>query len=185
MTVKLLSVICRLREIKNSAGLPLVGSVLGCAALLLALAACRRLFWHKEEKAMEKTFDANDEMLHDVIAFVEEGLEAHDADMKAVMAICVSLEEMFVNIAHYAYPDQPGKATVGMRFDNDVAEIYLIDDGIPFDPLENDDPDIHADLADRNIGGLGIYMVKKSMDECRYERVNDQNIFTMKKRIRS
>ena len=139
---------------------------------------------NKDKETVERTFDATDEKLHEVMAFVEEGLEAHEADMKSTMAITVALEEMFVNISHYAYPDTTGKATVGMRFDHDEVEIYLIDSGIPFDPLEKEDPDIKASIEEREVGGLGIFMVKQSMDECHYERRNGQNIFTMRRKIR-
>ena len=138
---------------------------------------------NKEIETMEKTFDAKDEKLHEVISFVEEELEARGADMKTIMAVSISLEEMFVNIAHYAYPEKEGTATVRMAFEDNVLELTLIDSGIPFDPLEIEDPDIHAGLEERDVGGLGIYMVKQYMDECRYERKDGQNIFTMKKVI--
>ena len=133
---------------------------------------------------LERTFDAVDDKLHEVLAFAEQALEEHEADMKATMAITVALEEMFVNICHYAYPEKPGKVTVGMSFHHDKIYIYLVDNGIPFNPLENDDPDIDAKLEDRQIGGLGIYMVKKSMDSCRYERKGTQNRFIMSRRIK-
>ncbi|MBQ6478030.1 MAG: SpoIIE family protein phosphatase [Erysipelotrichaceae bacterium] len=139
---------------------------------------------NKDKETVEKTFDATDEKLHEVMAFVEEGLEAHGADMKSTMAISVALEEMFVNISHYAYPENKGKATIGMSFDHDEVEIYLIDNGIPFNPLDKEDPDIKAGIEEREVGGLGIFMVKQSMDECRYERRNGQNIFTMRRKIR-
>ena len=139
---------------------------------------------NKDKETVERTFDATDEKLHEAMAFVEEGLEAHEADMKSTMAITVALEEMFVNIAHYAYPDSKGKATIGMSFDNDEVEIYLIDSGIPFNPLEKEDPNVKASIEEREVGGLGIFMVKQSMDECHYERRNGQNIFTMKRKIR-
>jgi anti-sigma regulatory factor (Ser/Thr protein kinase) len=104
--------------------------------------------------------------------------------MKATMAVTVSLEEIFVNIANYAYPDHKGKATIGMSFKDDWIEVYLFDNGIPFNPLEKEDPNVKAELEERDIGGLGIYMAKKSMDECRYERKGNQNRFYMKRRIR-
>lgn len=140
---------------------------------------------NKDKETVERIFDAKDEKLYEVMAFIEEGLEVHEADAKSTMAISVAVEEMFVNISHYAYPDSSGKATIGMRFDHDEVEICLIDSGIPFNPLEKEDPDIKADAEERDIGGLGILMVKKSMDECHYERRNGQNIFTMRKRIRN
>ena len=140
----------------------------------------------KDSKHMtaERTFDASDDKLHDVLSFVEEELEKHDVSMKTMMAINVAVEEIFVNIAHYAYEGRPGKAVVGMNFDEDNVHIYLVDNGIPFNPLEMKDPDITAGVDEREIGGLGIYMVKKSMDKCTYERRNNQNVFVMRKAIR-
>ncbi|MBR0462166.1 MAG: ATP-binding protein [Erysipelotrichaceae bacterium] len=133
---------------------------------------------------MERTFKATDEKLYEVIAFVEEELEKYHPDMKAMMAITVALEEMFVNVAHYAYPDSEGEITVSINADEDTAEIRLIDEGVPFDPLKKEDPDIKAGVEERDIGGLGIFMVKRSMDECFYERKGRQNIFTMKRKLR-
>ena len=133
---------------------------------------------------MERTYDADVDKLNDVLAFVEENLEANEAGMKETMAITVAVEEMFVNVAHYAYPDSKGKVTIGLRFIGDDIEIHLTDTGIPFDPIAKEDPDVSLDANDREIGGLGIYMVKKSMDECTYERVGDQNHFTMRKKIK-
>ena len=138
----------------------------------------------KEKETIERTFDATDEKLHDVLAFVEEGLESHEASMKATMAITVALEEMFVNIAHYAYPDKPGKATIGMHFNDDEVELHLIDNGIPFNPLAKEDPDITLQAEDRQIGGLGIYMVKQSMDHCEYYRRSNENHFIMRRKIK-
>jgi len=132
----------------------------------------------------ERTFDASDDKLHDVLGFVEEELEKHDVSMKDSMAISVAVEEIFVNIAHYAYEGKSGKAVVGMNFDDTNVDIYIVDTGIPFNPLEMADPDITASADKRDIGGLGIYMVKKSMDSCHYERRNNENVFVMRKVIR-
>ena len=136
------------------------------------------------KESMERTYDATDANLREVLAFVEEELEKHDANMKSTMSITVAVEEIFVNIAHYAYEGAQGKVTIGMGFEGDDVEIYFIDNGIPFDPLAKEDPDIKARAEDRDIGGLGIYMVKTSMDHCEYERRNSQNIFTMRKAIK-
>ncbi len=138
----------------------------------------------KNRGLIERTFDASVDNLREVLAFVEEGLEKHDADMKATMAVTVSLEEIFVNIANYAYPGRKGKARVGMYFDEDRIYVYTVDSGIPFNPLENEDPDITLAPEDRDIGGLGILMVKKSMDECSYERKGNENRFIMSKKIK-
>ena len=138
----------------------------------------------KEKNTVERTYDATDESLRTVIAFVEEELEKNEASMKDIMTITVAVEEIFVNICHYAYPGRVGKATVGMNFDEHDVSIYFIDSGIPFDPLAKPDPNVNAKLEDRSIGGLGIYMVKKSMDECSYERRNNENYFVMRKAIK-
>ena len=133
---------------------------------------------------VERTYDATDENLRNVLAFVEEELEKHGAGMKDIMSISVAVEEIFVNIAHYAYDGRTGKATIGIDFKDGGVEIYFIDSGIPFDPLQVKDPDIKAKVEDRPVGGLGIFMVKKSMDECSYERRNNENFFVMKKAFR-
>ncbi len=139
---------------------------------------------NKEKDIIERTFDATIDKLPEVIGFVEEQLEENGASMKAVMTITVALEEMFVNIAHYAYPDHTGQAVIGVSFDGDVASITLRDKGIYFDPLAKEDPDVTAKAEDRQIGGLGIFMVKNSMDHCFYERRGDENFFEMRKKIR-
>ena len=131
----------------------------------------------------ERIFPATDEALADAIAFVEEELEARDASMKVVMQITVCVEEMFVNVAHYAYAGSQGEVTVTIDDDNGLFSITLTDEGQPFDPLAKDDPDITLSAEERDIGGLGIFMVKKSMDEVSYERKDGKNIFVMKKEL--
>lgn len=140
----------------------------------------------KDEKKMivERVFDASQDELPNVIGFVEEELEKREVSMKNVMTITVAVEEIFVNIAHYAYEGEPGKATVRLSFDEENVTIGFTDTGIPFDPLAKEDPDVNAKLEDRQIGGLGIYMVKQSMDHCTYERSGNRNIFTMTKALR-
>lgn len=143
-------------------------------------------FDYKHGGAMEREFEADDRRLHDVLAFLEEELEKHDAGMKETMALTLALEEAFVNVAHYAYEGKEnGKAWISLSFDGDEATVVLKDTGMAFDPLAQEDPDINAGAEERNIGGLGIYMVKKSTDSCSYERRGDMNILTMKKKIRN
>ena len=134
----------------------------------------------------EKIFPASDEALRDAIGFVEEELEKVDCPMKTMMQISVCVEEMFVNIAHYAYRGaETENSIVSMSVDTEggTATIVLKDHGIPFDPLAKPDPDITLSADERQIGGLGIFMVKKSMDEVGYERTDETNIFTMRKEI--
>ncbi|MBR3039335.1 MAG: ATP-binding protein [Lachnospiraceae bacterium] len=128
---------------------------------------------------------ADIDMLDEVIAFVEEQLEAADCPMKTQMTISVAVEELFVNIAHYAYPPKTGDAIVRMEVKGDpkYAEIQFIDSGIPYNPLEKPDPDITKPAEERPIGGLGIFMVKKSMDEMLYEYTDGKNIVTIRKTL--
>ena len=130
-----------------------------------------------------KTFPATDEALNDAIAFTEEELENLDCPLKTVMQITVCVEEMFVNVAHYAYGSDTGDVTMTIDGEDGGVSISLADCGMPFDPLAKADPDITLSAEERNIGGLGIYMVKKSMDDVSYKRCGDQNIFTMKKKF--
>ena len=105
--------------------------------------------------------------------------------MKIQMAICVAIEEVFVNIARYAYGDGEGEMTVGIGFDEETRAITfrMSDKGVPFDPLARPDPDITLSAEDREIGGLGIFIAKKTMDSINYSYENGENILTMIKKI--
>lgn len=130
--------------------------------------------------------DALIENLEQVLSFVEAKLEELECSMKIQEQINIAVEEIYVNIAHYAYQSEPGQATICIEAeeDSDTVVIRFIDSGIPFNPLEKKDPDITLSAEERNIGGLGIYMVKKSMDDVSYEYKDGQNVFTIKKKIR-
>ena len=130
-----------------------------------------------------RVFPATDKALTDALAFVEDELTAAGCSMKTLMQIQICVEEMFVNVAHYAYNGAEGTVTLNIDVENGLMTITLTDSGLPFDPLAKDDPDITLSAAERPIGGLGIFMVKKSMDEVEYNRKDDKNIFTMKKHI--
>ncbi|MGN1339502.1 MAG: ATP-binding protein [Oscillospiraceae bacterium] len=131
----------------------------------------------------ERTFPAHDSALQDVLAFTEEQLEAAGCPMKKVMQITVAIEEMFVNIAHYAYPGGNGTVRYSIEHDDHCIIFRLADSGIPFDPLAKPDPDVTLSAEERKIGGLGIYMMKQTMDDVTYEYTNGENILTMKKII--
>ena len=128
------------------------------------------------------TIDAKIENLGSVIAFVEECLEELGCSMKIQMQMDVAVEEIFVNIAHYAYPEGAGEAVISVGAEDDGIAIEFRDRGIPFDPLKKADPDVTLAAADRGIGGLGIYMVKKSMDRMTYEYADGQNILKIVKK---
>ena len=132
----------------------------------------------------EITVKAADEELDNVIAFVTGELEAYDCPMKTQMQIEVAVEELFVNIAHYAYSPETGDATIQVDIsDRREAAITFIDSGTPYDPLAKPDPDVTLSAEERQIGGLGIYMVKKSMDDVRYEYKEGKNILTIVKKL--
>jgi anti-sigma regulatory factor (Ser/Thr protein kinase) len=134
---------------------------------------------------MNKTFPAKIEALSDVLGFVDQTLEGYECPMKIQTAICVAIEEVFVNVAHYAYGDGEGDMTLGIGFDEESREITfrMADKGTPFDPLKKPDPDITLSAEDREIGGLGIFITKKTMDTVTYAYENGENILTMIKKI--
>lgn len=126
---------------------------------------------------------AKDEALNEVLAFVDEILEANDCSMKAQMQIDIAVEELFVNIAHYAYGDENGEAEIEASVADGLCTISFKDKGVEFDPLKKPDPDITLSAEERQIGGLGIFMVKKSMNSVAYERKDGTNILTITKSI--
>ena len=131
----------------------------------------------------EITVEAKTENLQKVLEFVDSGLEEAGCGMKTQIQVDLSLEEMYVNVAHYAYAPGSGTATVRFESGEGKIKITLIDSGMPYDPLKHIDPDISLSAEDREIGGLGIFLVKKNMDNLSYEYKDGKNIFTMEKAI--
>ena len=99
----------------------------------------------------------------------------------------MAVEEIFVNIAHYAYAPGEGEAEIAALVEGDPAELVVEfrDSGVPYDPLAKPDPDVTLSAEERGIGGLGIYMVKKSMDDVQYRHEGGRNILTIRKRLRA
>ena len=137
------------------------------------------------ERMTHKTFPAKTEALSDVLGFVEQMLDSFACPMKLQTALCVAIEEVFVNIAHYAFGEGEGDMTLGIGFDEESRTVTfrMADKGIPFDPLKKPDPDITLSADEREIGGLGIFITKKTMDELAYTYENGENILTMTKKI--
>lgn len=133
----------------------------------------------------ETVVEALLENLPQVQSFVGELLEEAGCPMKTMMQIDVIVEEVFVNIAHYAYGTGHGKAAVRAEISGEppVVTITFTDRGMPYDPLAREDPDVTLPAEKREIGGLGIFMTKKMMDEVRYEYRDGQNILTLKKKM--
>ena len=132
----------------------------------------------------EKTFSADKNALPEVLEFTESELEKADCPMKTAMTLTVAIEEMFVNVASYAYQNG-GTATLAIEHDREKNEILfrLTDSGVPFNPLAKPDPDITLSAEDRQEGGLGIYMVKKSMDEVSYQYADGKNVLKIRKNL--
>lgn len=131
----------------------------------------------------ELTVLAKTENLEQVLEFVNGLLEEKNSPMNLVFELDIAVEELFVNIAHYAYTPEIGEATIQVSFEEEDVVITFIDRGIPYNPWEKKDPDITLSLEERQIGGLGIYMVKNSMDEVDYAYIDGKNVVTIKKNV--
>ena len=133
----------------------------------------------------ELIVEAKLDNLAQVLQFVDSRLEEEDCPIGVQMKIDVAVEELFVNIASYADAPGSGSATVRMEVEEDPKTVVItfVDCGVPYDPLAKEDPDVTLSINDREIGGLGIFMVKKSMDDMIYAYENGQNVLTIRKRI--
>lgn len=133
----------------------------------------------------EMTVEAAVENIEIVTQFITGELEKLNCPAKAEMQIIVAIDELFGNIARYAYSPKIGKATVRVEIEDDPLSVIItfIDNGVPFNPLELDDPDTDAPADERKIGGLGIFMVKKTMNMVEYEYSQGQNILKIKKNL--
>ena len=133
----------------------------------------------------EITIAATVENIDVVTDFVNEQLESRDCPIKAQMQIDIAIDELFSNIAHYAYNPETGDATVRVEVVEDPMAVVItfIDKGIPYDPLKKADPNTALSAEEREIGGLGIFMVKKTMDDITYEYKDGQNILKIKKNL--
>ena len=137
----------------------------------------------KENKDLD--IEAVEENLSKVMSFVDENLEAVGCSMKAQMQIDIAVEEIFVNICKYAYHPDKGRAVVRVEVSDDPVQVKItfIDHGKPYDPLLKDDPDVTLSADERQIGGLGIFMVKQTMDAVEYQYKDGSNILTLVKNL--
>ncbi len=133
----------------------------------------------------EMIVDATIESIPKVTAFVDEQLEQIACPMKTQMQVDMTIDELFSNIAYYAYNPEIGSATVRVEVTEDPLAVVItfIDKGVPYDPLAKEDPDVTLPIEERGNGGLGIYLVKKTMDDVSYEYKDGQNILKIKKNI--
>ncbi len=133
----------------------------------------------------ELTVAATIENIWTVTDFVDEQLEAIGCPAKAQIQIDIAIDELFGNITNYAYSPETGPVTVRVEVTEAPLAVIItfMDHGIPYDPLAKTDPDITLSVEERQIGGLGIYIVKKSMDDVSYEYKDGQNVLRILKYI--
>ena len=132
------------------------------------------------------TVNAEVSQVKTVTGFVNKRLEALGCSRRVMVQVDVAIDELFSNIAHYAYHPDTGPATVMVEVEEDplCVMITFVDHGVPFDPLAEERPDIsRLPKEQRPIGGFGLFMVKKTMDDISYEYRDGQNILTIRKRI--
>ena len=130
----------------------------------------------------EITVDSKIENIDALTAFVEKELEPFEPSMKAQMQINVAIDELFRNVVHYS---GSSKMTLVLEVVEDVlsASLTFIDNGVAYDPLAKADPDVTLSADDREIGGLGIFLVKKTMDQMEYKRDGEKNILKITKKL--
>jgi len=133
----------------------------------------------------ELQVDATISNIETVTNFVNGELEKYDCPMKAQMQIDIVIDEIFSNISKFAYDPDVGPATVRVEVEKDPLTVLItfIDHGVPYDPLKTAEPDVTLSADERAIGGLGIFLVKKTMDYVNYEYKDGKNILTVKKSI--
>lgn len=133
----------------------------------------------------ELKLSACDENMGTVLEQVELMLEQTSCDEKIQMQIVMAAEELFVNIAHYAYGGAPGEAVLTMKVLQNPERFHMTfrDQGIPYNPLEHKDPDITLSAEEREIGGLGIFLIKNTMDKMEYEYRDGWNVLSIEKRL--
>ena len=122
------------------------------------------------------------ENLHTMMAFVRSFMESNNTNNTAIMQTELAIEEVLVNIINYAYPDKNGDIEVSCEWESGRKAIFKIfDNGTPFDSVNKKEPDITIPIEEKSIGGLGIFLLKKMMDDVKYERVNAKNVLTLVK----
>ncbi|HAO30755.1 MAG TPA: ATP-binding protein [Treponema sp.] len=131
------------------------------------------------------TLTATDENLSAVNDFIHEAAAPFNPPEATMLKVDLAVEELFVNIAHYAYAPDTGNVTIECSVSESPAtiSISLIDSGIPYNPLEKEDPDITQKLEDRAIGGMGIFLTKQYMDNISYNYTDGKNKITIQKKL--
>lgn len=127
------------------------------------------------------TIGASVDNLEQVAEFVDRLLNAQGCPAKVRRQIVLAVEEIFVNIAYYAYGVEGGGAEIRVKAEDDAAEVTITDEGTRYNPLDRDPPDLTLSAEERPVGGLGIYLVCRLMDDIHYVRQDGHNILTIRK----
>lgn len=134
---------------------------------------------YKNNNINKREFKANRYELPNIQRFVKEEVSKQNCDKKVANQISLAIEEMFVNIADYAYQGKKGNCFLTIEFNDNKFTFTFEDEGIPFNPIEKENPNINLPVQDRKVGGLGIYITKTIMDEVKYKYENNKNILTL------
>lgn len=137
------------------------------------------------DKMPDLKLNASNDTLYSVLDAIETCLDKNGCPASLKTEILIAVEEIYVNIAHYAYGGEAGEVIVRMEVSQNpkVCRVVFRDEGIPYNPLEREDPDINLSVENRAIGGLGIYMIKQSMDRVEYRCENGVNMLLIEKRL--
>jgi serine/threonine-protein kinase RsbW len=118
--------------------------------------------------------------LHSLLVFVESCLVSQGIGEVRLREVELAMEEILVNIFRYAYPDRKGDVELACRLDDGGRVLVEVaDQGVPFDPLSREDPDLQTDIEERSVGGLGVFFVKQLIPAIRYRREGGRNILTL------
>ena len=133
----------------------------------------------------QKTFSLDLHDLQSITSWIQEFLNGRFLDHKDQMHIELAFEEALVNIANHAYQGEPGLVELAIAIDSNITTIAIRDFGPPFDPLtQAPKVDVEIPLEEREVGGLGLYLIRQVMDEVLYKREKNSNLLTMRKKIR-
>ncbi len=127
---------------------------------------------------------ADKEAIDEVYSFIEEELlSVEGCSRRDALKLHMVIDELFTNVANYAYENSEGEVTVGFDEENSLVSISFIDSGTPYNPLDQESPDVTLSAKERKIGGLGVFMVKNTVDDISYERKDGKNIVTVYKKV--
>ena len=130
------------------------------------------------------TLDNDIQQIPQLASFVDAVAEEAGIDFSEAMSLNLALEEAVVNVMQYAYPAEThGTVTIEAVFNKEQLRFILSDAGTPFDPTAKEDVDVSLEVGDREIGGLGIHLIRQIMDDISYEYKDGKNVLTLHKKI--